>query len=190
MHESQIRARVQDIYDELSSKDVSAARVKELGAEMDRLGVAHRTHQKATSMASYASPNEHNGSFNPGGFSDGTNPAGSEIAYRGLAPGMENRIDPVSMYSIDKTQIKALQQAAQQGTPFKVQFGRKGIEHGNFGGQIRAKAAVTEGGLTPNLLPPIQQLGDRGWFSLPYELTRVVKLLAKYRFRQSRHRLL
>lgn len=177
MHESQIRARVQDIYDELSSKDVSAARVKELGAEMDRLGVAHRTHQKATSMASYASPNEFDGTMNPGGYNDGTKPAGSELAFTGFGPGMENRIRPTSLYEMDKTQIKALQQAALQGTSFRVQIGSKGIEHGFMGGQMRSKAAVTEGGLTPNLLPPIQQLGDRGWFGIPYEPTRVVNWL-------------
>jgi hypothetical protein len=38
------------------------------------------------------------------------------ISFKGFGPGMENRIQPVSMYSIDKAQISALQQAALQGT--------------------------------------------------------------------------
>jgi Phage capsid family len=122
-------------------------------------------HKKATSMASYASPSEW-------GMA-GTNPGDdSGIAFKGFGPGMENRIRPTSMYEIDKSQINALQQAARQGTPFKVQVGSKGIEHGFMGG-VRDKSAVTEGGLTPNLLPPIQQYGAMGYWGLPYELTRV-----------------
>jgi len=46
-----------------------------------------------------------------------------------------------------------------------------------MGGQIHAKAAVTEGDLTPNGLPPIQQLGPGGWWGMPYELTRVANFL-------------
>jgi HK97 family phage major capsid protein len=86
------------------------------------------------------------------------------------------------MYSLDKTQIKALQTAGLQRTPLKVTLGSKGIEHGEWGGQIRSKAAVTEGGLSPNLLPPIQQYGPNGWFSLPYELTRVANFLPNVAF--------
>jgi hypothetical protein len=80
------------------------------------------------------------------------------------------------MYEIDKQQLAALKQAGLQGTPFKVAIGSKGIEHGFMGG-VRDKAAVTEGGLTPNLLPPIQQLGPGGFWGLPYELTRVANFL-------------
>lgn len=121
-------------------------------------------------MANYASPSEF-------GFT-GANPADHDNGFKGFAPGMvENRIRPTSMYEIDATQIAALKQASLQGTPFKVQIGSKGIEHGNFDGHIRTKAPVTEGGLTPNLLPPIQQLGPRGWWGMPYELTRVANFL-------------
>jgi Phage capsid family len=120
-------------------------------------------HKKATSMASYASPSEW-------GMA-GTNPGDdSGIAFKGFGPGMENRIRPTSMYEIDKSQINALRQAARQGTPFKVQVGSKGIEHGFMGG-VRDKSAVTEGGLTPNLLPPIQQYGA-GRILLTHELVQ------------------
>jgi HK97 family phage major capsid protein len=93
-----------------------------------------------------------------------------EMSVKGFAE--QKRLRPTSMWEIDSTQIKALQQAARQGTPFKVQIGQKGIEHGYLGG-VHTKAAVTAGGLTPNLMPPVQQPGDRGFWGLPYELTRV-----------------
>ena len=103
---------------------------------------------------------------------------------------MENQVQPPSMFEMDRTQVKALQQAAQQRQPFRVQVGSKGLEHGHFGGyQTRMKAAVTEGGLTPNLLPPIQQPGQRGFYGIPYELTRVVNLLAYRRMSGTRRRL-
>jgi HK97 family phage major capsid protein len=120
-------------------------------------------------MGNFASPAEWGIDANPGDFDNG-------IGFKGFGPGMENRIRPTSMYEMDREQISALKQAAQQGTPFKVQVGSKGIEHGYLGG-MRDKAAVTEGGLTPNLLPPIQQLGPRGFWGLPYELTRVANFL-------------
>jgi hypothetical protein len=171
MHESAIRARAQSIYDELSSKDVGAARVKELSAEIDELVTADRTHKSALQWAGSADPNPYGHPY------DGS-PGGPEIAFKGFGPNLENRVRPTSMYEIDKSQIAALRQAALQGSGFKVAINQKGIEHGSFaGGQIRSKAAVTEGGLTPNLLPPIQQMGDRGWYGLPYELTRVANFI-------------
>jgi HK97 family phage major capsid protein len=78
---------------------------------------------------------------------------------------------------MDRAQIKALQAAGLQRTPLKIAVGSKGIEHGVYGGQVRTKSAITEGGLSPNSLPPLQVYGDRGWFSLPYELTRVANFL-------------
>ena len=80
------------------------------------------------------------------------------------------------MYAIDKSQIGALKQAGLQGTPFRVSVGSKGLEHGYMGGQVRNKAAVTEGGLN-NALPPIQQYGPLGFWGKPYELTRVANFL-------------
>ncbi|OBK12593.1 hypothetical protein A5636_11290 [Mycobacterium asiaticum] len=128
------------------------------------------THEKATCMSSYASPTEWGrGDTNPGDDDNG-------ISFKGFAPGMENLIRPTSMYEIDKSQIAALKQAALQGHSFKVQIGSIGIEHGFMGG-VHTKAAVTSGGLSPNLLPPIQQLGPMGYYGLPYELTRVANFL-------------
>jgi hypothetical protein len=163
-------ARVEEICDELRSPNVSEARVKQLGTELDRIETAYRTKQAANRMASYASPAEWG--------RDGCNPGDTdnELAFKGFAPGMENRIRPTSMYGIDKSQIGALKQAGLQGTPFRVSVGSKGLEHGYMGGQFRDKAAVTEGGLN-NALPPIQQYGPLGFWGKPYELTRVANFL-------------
>ena len=152
---------------QLSDKQV--AHINRLASEEKDLLDEQELLKKALSMSSYASPAEHGfSSHNPGDFDNGP-------SFKGFGPGMENRIRPTSMYEIDRTQIKALQQAAQQGTSFKVQVGSKGIEHGFMGG-IRTKAAVTEGGLN-NPLPPIQQYGPRGFWGLPYEMTRVANFL-------------
>ena len=167
--------RVEALCDELRSSNVSAARVKEISKELDRIDTQVRNYTKATSMGSYASPEEF-------GMAD-TNPGSTDngIWFKGIGPGIENQTRPVSMFSIDKTQIKALQQAAQQGHSFRVKLGSKGIEHGFMDG-MRSKAAITEGGMTPNLLPPIQQLGDRGWFGIPLEIVRAANYLPNVAF--------
>ena len=178
----QISAELFPLTQTKSLSDAGLKRMTQLTDEGIALAAEKETYEKGTSMSSWASPNEWNGTMNPGSFNDGTASGSSEIAFKGFGPNLENRVLPTSMYSIDKAQIAALRQAAMQGTGFRVQLGQKGIEHGNFGGQIRQKSAVTEGGLSPNLLPPIQQLGDRGWFSLPYELTRVANFLPNVAF--------
>jgi HK97 family phage major capsid protein len=148
--------------------DADTQRLEALNDEGRKLLMQKRNHQKAVGMSSYASPEEYGVTGNPGD--------NSGIAFKGFGPNAENRIQPGSVYQLDKTQIAALKQAAQQGTPFKVQVGSKGIEHGNFSG-IRDKAAITEGGMSPNLLPPLQQYGPNGWFNLPYEITNLQRYL-------------
>ena len=154
-------------FDQLSEKQI--AYINKLAYEQAELEDQLDVYKRATAMSSFASPAEHGfANRNPGDADNG-------FAFKGFGPGVENRIRPTSMYEMDAQQIAALKQASQQGTPFKVQVGSKGIEHGHFG--IRDKAAVTEGGLTPNLLPPIQQMGPGGFWGLPYELTRVANHL-------------
>ena len=140
---------------QLSEKQI--AHVAKLADEEEHLRDQMNLHRKAASMMSYASPAEW-------GRED-TNPGddGASTVFKSFGPGGGNRIRPTSLYEMDSTQVKALQQAGRQGTPFKVQIGSKGIEHGYMDG-LRTKAAVTEGGLTPNLLPPIQQPGPRGFW--------------------------
>jgi hypothetical protein len=172
---SPAQRRLDALADEVAQKHLAGTITKSymdrVEAEAAELRTAIATGKAALRYAGSASPAEW-------GMAD-TNPgdADNNIAFKGFGPGMGNQIRPTSMYAIDKTQVDALRQAALQGTPFKIQVGSKRIEHGAFGGQIRTKAAVTEGGLTPNLLPPIQQLGPMGWWGLPYELTRVANFL-------------
>jgi hypothetical protein len=164
--------RLKELTDEVARRTLNGTIthkfMDQVEAESERLEVQIRNHKKAVGMSSYASPEEYGVTGNPGD--------NSGISFKGFGPNAENRIRPTSIYEMDKTQIAALKQAAQQGTPFRVQLGSKGIEHGYFGG-VRDKAAITEGGLTPNLLPPVQQFGPNGWFGLPYELTRVLNYL-------------
>jgi hypothetical protein len=175
---SAARARLDELTKEVARKTLNDTLtdkyMHEVYAESERLETQIRNHRKGVSMASFASPSEWDGTSNPGGYSDGTT-GGPDIAFKGFA-GSENRIRPTSLYEMDKTQVKALQQSAQQGSSFRVQVGSKGLEHGNFSG-IRTKAAVTESGLSPNLLPPIQQPGNFGFYQLPYELTRVANFI-------------
>ncbi len=169
MHEAAIRAQVQFVYDELQTKNVSPARVKELSAELDELDIARKNLIQARKYAGSASPSEWGLSdHNPGDFDNG-------LSFKGFAPGMDNQIRPTSLYQIDKAQTDALQQAARQNTSFKVQVGSKGIESGFLGG-ARSKAALGLGGLN-TALPPIQQPGPGGFWGLPYELTRVANFL-------------
>lgn len=168
--------RLDALTDEVAKRHLAGTTTKafmdQVEAEAAELKTQIRTRQAGLQYAGAASPAEYGmADTNPGQYDD-------TIAFKGFAPGMDNQIRPTSLYEIDKTQIKALQQAAQQRTPFKIQVGHKGIEHGSFmGGQIRTKAAVTEGGLLPNLMPPIQQPGPGGWYGLPYELTRVANFV-------------
>lgn len=137
------------------------------------------TYEKAAGMSHYASPSE---SGNPTyGYNDGSRDPSQQRSFRGV--GVTGQpVRPSSMYDMTVDQAKALAQAARQNTSFKVELGSKGIESGYFGGAVRDKAALTESGLTPNLLPPIQQFGDRGFFGLPYELTRVTNYLVNIPF--------
>jgi Phage capsid family len=163
-------ARAEQILKELEDPRTTLSRMNELNRELKHMYTQLKNHEKAKGMSSFASPEEHGRA--------GTNPGDTDngISFKGFGPNMERRIAPTSLYQMDKSQIGALRQAALQGTSFRVQIGSKGIEHGFMGG-VRDKAAITEGGLTPNLLPPIQQVGERGFWGVPYELTRVANFL-------------
>jgi hypothetical protein len=174
---NEIAADVKRLYRNPDITSKQSAHLERILDEGETIMSELETYQKACSMFSYASPEEH-------GYA-GTNPGDNHngLAFKGLGvPGIENQVRPASMFSMDQTQVKALQQAAQQRTPFKVTIGSKGIEHGNFGGGIRDKAALTESGMSPNLLPPIQQPGPGGWYGIPLELTRVENWLPNIAF--------
>lgn len=172
MNKHAAEARLEELTREVARKSldgtITVKRMDEVEAEAEKLRTVIRNQKAAAQWAGSADPSEFSIDANPGDYDGG-------FAFKGF--GVENQIRPVSVYSIDKAQINALKQASLQGTPFRVQLGQKGIEHGSWGGQIRTKSAVTESGLTPNLLSPLQQYGPQGWFSLPYEQTRVANFL-------------
>ena len=164
--------RLKELTDEVARRTLDGTIthkfMDEVEAESERLDVQIRNHKKAVGMSSYASPEEYGVTGNPGD--------NSGIAFKGFGPGMERRIQPTSLYQMDKAQIGALRQAPLQGSSFRVQIGSKGLEHGFMGG-MRDKSAITEGGLSPNLLPPVQQVGPNGFWGIPYEPSRVANFL-------------
>jgi HK97 family phage major capsid protein len=154
----------------LRSKDLTSTEWKQLEKlveEGNDLWTVKKTHEAAMRLGGtkLMSPAEFGIDVNPGHFDNGP-------TFKGFTPNMQNQIRPTSMYEMDREQIAAIKQASMQGMPFKVSVGSKGIEHGEWG--MRDKAAVTEGGLTPNLLPPIQS--DQFW-NLPYEISRISNFL-------------
>lgn len=158
MHESAIRARVQDIYDELTSKDVSGAHLKEMEAELDRLGVQYRNQTASKSMASYASPDEWNGSLNPGGFNDGR-PQTVQPARWQLPEGEGSRIaqrkhHAPSPYDMAPEQLESLFLAGKSAQSFSTMVDDKGLRNKSLFGGMRDKASVGEGA-SGTLIPPI-----------------------------------
>ncbi|HZU46170.1 MAG TPA: phage major capsid protein [Mycobacterium sp.] len=175
MHPSVAKQRLKELSDEVARRHLNNTITHEfmdrVEAESEQLETAIRTYEKAKGMFSYASPAEH-------GFA-GVDPDTTDtgINFKGFMPNMENRIRPVSMYEFTKTQLKALQRAAQQNTPLRVHVHDKGIESGNYASTLRDKAAVDGSGFAGNLLPPVQQPTPYPWFRLPYEPERLSNFL-------------
>jgi HK97 family phage major capsid protein len=171
MNKHAIHARAESIYKELSQPNVSAKRVDELSAEMDRLDVQSRNLQKANSMASYGSPNEWNGTPNPGGFSgSGDYDSGAGVQWKSFGLPSAPQVAPPSM-DVSAEQVKSLFDAAKAGAPYKVQLGTK-----DFASSFRDKTAgapLTESGLN-NQLPAIQVPGNMGQYGKPYEPFRLL----------------
>lgn len=166
--------RLDELTTEVAAKhldgSITHAFMDRVEAEAADLRTTIRTGQKAASMSSYASPSEFGFNGNPGDND------GGGVAFKGFAPGMEKRIRPVSMYEFTRTQLKAVQAAAQQSTPLRVHVGDTGIESGNFSG-IGMKTAFGDSGFSGNLLPAIQQPTPYPWFTLPYEKERLSNFL-------------
>jgi HK97 family phage major capsid protein len=171
MHESAIRARVQDIYDELQSKNLSAARVKELSTEMDQLDIQFRTKKAATRLAGSASPAEWGFSdINPGYFDNGASGYGTGVQWKSFGLPSAPQVPPPSL-DISGEQVKSLFDAAKAGAPYKVQLGQK-----DFASSLRYKTAgapLAESGLN-NQLPAIQVPGPYGQYLKPYEPFRLL----------------
>ncbi|MCV7399777.1 phage major capsid protein [Mycobacterium fragae] len=157
---------------QLSEKQVE--HMKRLTDEGEKLMTQRDNHKAALGYAGYASPAEWGRADTNPGDDDGG------IGFKGFVPNAENRLRPVSLYEFTRTQLKALQRAAQQNTPLRVHVHDKGIESGDYTSTLRNKAAVAEGNFTPNLLPPVQQPTPYPWFRLPYEQIRLSNFLPNF----------
>jgi HK97 family phage major capsid protein len=171
MHESQISARVAEIYDELSSKNVSAARVDELSAEMDRLGVAYRNHKSAREWAGSADPHPYGGAPDqPAGIPQWQLPEGqgSRLAQR--------KWHAPSPFDLGQDQLAALFEAGKHKTAFSTRIGESGMRNkmlDSAGIRDKATTAVAEGA-PGSLIPPI--LLPQA-YTLRLEPTRIIEFL-------------
>jgi Phage capsid family len=168
--------RLEELTTEVARKSLNgtltAKFMGEAEAEAERLRTQIRNYKASLKLAGSASPNEC-GDPDPGcGVDYGP-------GFGGYTPGIPEgqRIMPVSMHQISKHQIEGLRMAALQKTSFGVNVGEKGLEEGF--GAIRDKTVTASArlNLVGNDLPPIQMLGERGWFSLPFETLRVSNVL-------------
>lgn len=176
MHESAIRAKAQSIYDELKDKNVSAARVRELNAELDKLETASRTASKGASLASYGAPNEWNQQFggkDPGTFNDGTNQMGQLPRWQ-LPEGEGSNIaqrkhHAPSPYDMSPEQLESLVLAGKSAQSFSTTVDEHGHRNKALFGGMRDKTAIGEGA-SGTLIPPILLPNA---FTLRVEPTRI-----------------
>lgn len=163
MHESAIRSQAQAIYDELSSKNVSAARVKELSAELDQLDIAYKNHQAAKAWAGSADPHPYG---DPPAAHGAPTYLPTQKSFGGLGRS-EPKWQPPSPLHASHTELKQLFDAAKhRAGGFQVELGNKAM-----GDDIRMKTAgapIAESGLgLPSVIMPGLQL------PLPYEPDRL-----------------
>ena len=168
MNKHAIGVRAEQIFAELSDKNLSPQRVQQLSAELDQLETASRNYGKALNLAGAADP------YPNGDPGDAAGWGLPKLKTFG-APNAP-RVAPQSPLQLDAQQTHALWQAARNKTPYRVEIGSKGLEHGGFMGDVRMKTPLAESGLN-NQLPAIQIPGQRGNYGLPYEPFRVMSAL-------------
>lgn len=166
--------RAEEIYGELSTKNVSMARIKELSAELDELNVASKTLKAAQGWAGAADPhpdgNPDRGTGTPAGQMPWQSPEGqgSNIAtLKHHAP------SPLDMTS---EQLQDLFAAGKNSMSFATTIGAGSAHNktlGAAGMEIHTKAAVGEGA-PGTLIPPI--LLPQA-FTLRLEPTRIAEYL-------------
>jgi len=157
MNKHVINARAQAIYDELSEKNVSPQRVKELSAELDKLDGAMRTRDKAAGYASFGSPGEHGMSNASPGQYDNTM-AGGTARWR-LPEGDGSNIaqrkhHAPSPYDMSPEQLESLFYAGKSAQSFSTTIDDRGTRNKALFGGLRVKASVGEGA-SGSLIPPI-----------------------------------
>jgi HK97 family phage major capsid protein len=160
VNQNAINARAQAIYDELSdkNKNVSSQRMKEIDAELDQLDTASRTTSKAAGYASFASPNEWNGTASPGAYNDGTPQRGQIPAWK-LPEGQGSNIAQIkhhapSPYDMAPEQLESLFYAGKSAQSFSTTVDKDGHRNKALFGGMRDKSPVGEGA-SGTLIPPI-----------------------------------
>jgi HK97 family phage major capsid protein len=135
-------------------------RLATVNDEVEKLIIQRDTYKKALGMSSYASPDEWNGTMNPGGYNDGTGrgqPAqlprwqlpegeGSNIAQR--------KHHAPSPYDMAPEQLESLFYAGKSAQSFSTTVDERGHRNKALFGGMRDKAAVGEGA-SGSLIPPI-----------------------------------
>lgn len=174
MNQHYAAQRAQEIYDELSTKNVTPERVKQLSAELDDLNVASKTLRAAQGWAGSADPypdgNPDRGTGTPAGQMPWQLPEGegSNIAQlKHHAP------SPLDMTS---EQLQDLFAAGKNSMSFATTVGQGAVHNktlGAAGMEIHTKAAVSEGA-PGTLIPPI--LLPQA-FTLRLEPTRIAEYL-------------
>jgi hypothetical protein len=126
-------------------------------------------------MASYASPDEWNGSLNPGGFNDGR-PRTVQPGRWQLAEGEGSRIaqrkhHAPSPYDMTQEQLQSLFLAGKSAQSFSTTIDERGNHNKALFGGMRDKASVGEGA-SGTLIPPILLPNA---FTMRVEPTRVAE---------------
>ena len=163
MNQHYAAQRAQEIYDELSTKNVTPERVKQLSAEMDELAIASKTHKAALGWSGSADPNPYGGP--PAGYTGNTMPTMKAVGGLGKS---QPKWAPPSPLHASPDELKQLFDAANhKAGGFQIQLKTVGAS-GNS--DVRTKAAISEtgGGFTlPSTIQPSLQL------LLPYEPDRL-----------------
>ena len=156
--------RAEAIYEELSTKNVTPERVKQLSAEMDEIAIASKTHQAALGWSGSADPNPYGGP--PAGYTGNAMPTMKAVGGLGKS---QPKWQPPSPLHASTDELKQLFDAANhRAGGFQVELKAVGASS-----DVRTKAAgapITETGggftLPSTIVPGLQML-------LPYEPDRL-----------------
>lgn len=113
----EISAELVTLVNKSSRSDADRRAMTALTDEGTALLAEKQTYEKASGYGSYASPSEFGITGNPGDDSG--------VWFKGIAPGMENRIRPSSMYELDKipTQLRPRGPTGSGVVPILYSFG-------------------------------------------------------------------
>jgi HK97 family phage major capsid protein len=156
--------RAQEIYDEISTKTVSPARLKQLGAELDELNIRSKTEWAARAWAGSADPNPYGGP--PAGYTGNTMPTMKAVGGLGKS---SPKWAPPSPLQASHDELKQLYDAAcHRAGGFQIEMKTLGAGDGVHTKAAGAPITETGGGFTlpATIVPGLQLL-------LPYEPDRL-----------------